>query len=365
MKKIASIAIIIFLIVIVGIVMINNVQKLETDVTKEQTKVGLILNGEKDDKSWGQSHMEALQKTAKKLNLELIYEECVPEDERCIQYMEEMVRQGCKIIVCNSFDYGTYEYHIAEKYPEVYFFHASGILSSKNFTSYFGRIYQMRYLSGIVAGLQTQTNEIGYVAAMNISEVNRGINAFTLGVKAVNSDATVYVAWSNSWTDDNRTGEATEKLIQNHDIDVIAMHTDSQRVLEIAEEKKIYSIGYNIDNNRVYPNTFLTAPIWHWENFYEPHILECLQGKFYGQHYWDGVDTGIVELAPLTGNVVSGAQAKVDEAKQKLEKGGFDVFYGQIKDQNGRIRVQRGENMSDEMMLNNFDWYVEGVVIDE
>ena len=81
----------------------------------------------------------------------------------------------------------------------------------KNLSTYFGRIYQIRYLSGIVAGLQTETNEIGYVAAFPIPEVNRGINAFTLGVRSVNPDATVYVSWTNSWNDDTATADATKK----------------------------------------------------------------------------------------------------------------------------------------------------------
>ena len=88
--------------------------------------------------------------------------------------------------LCHSFGYGEYALEMAREHRDIYFFHATGVLESGNLATFFGRIYQMRYLSGIVAGLQTQTDEIGYVAAYPISEVNRGINAFTLGVRAVN-----------------------------------------------------------------------------------------------------------------------------------------------------------------------------------
>ena len=365
MKKYMFIIVAIITVVIMGIFLIN-VNKEDTDVTKQLTKVGVILNGSKYDKSWGQSHFEGMEKTAKKLNLDVHYRENVPETEACFQTIEELIAKGCEIIVCNSFNFGEWELKAAEAYPEIYFFHATGVEQNKNMSTYFGRIYQMRYLSGIVAGLQTESNEIGYVAAYPISEVNRGINAFTLGVRAVNPKAVVYVEWSNSWTGDAENKEATSSLFEKHGkIDVITMHTDSVVTLEMAEEKGIWSIGYNMDNSKEFPNTFLTAPVWQWDKFYEPRILECLQGKFQGKNYWEGVESGMVALAPLTDNVKEGVAEAVAKEEEKLQSGIFDVFYGPVRDQDGTLRIREGENITDKVMLNEFDWYVEGVIIDE
>ena len=146
---------------------------------------------------------------------------------------------------------------------------------------------------------------------------------------------------------------------------MLTIHTDTNRALEIAEEKGIWSIGYNMDNIDLYPNTFLTAPVFEWENFYEPHILECLQGKFVGKHYWEGAETGIVALAPLSGNVKPGIAREVERERQKFLSGTFDVFYGPITDAEGSIRVHEMECMTDQELLNAFDWYVEGVVSGE
>lgn len=224
----------------------------------------------------------------------------------------------------------------------------------------------MRYLSGIVAGLQTETNEIGYVAAFPIPEVNRGLNAFALGVRSVNPDAKVYATFCNTWIGDEETNECAGNLLEAFpQIDVVGMHTDSQCVLQLCEERGIWSVGYNEDNSAIYPNTFLTAPIWHWENFYAPRILECLQGKFKSIHYWEGVETGVLGLAPLTKNVKPGIEEEVEKMQEKLQSGTFDVFYGPIKDNEGNIRIEEGESMSDDAMLNSFDWYVEGVNIYE
>ncbi len=363
MKKVFMISGIIILAIIIGILVITN-HDTETQVTEKRTKVGVILNGMKEDRSWCQSHYEGLEKTSEQLNLELIYRENITPGA-IDEVIDGLAGDGCEIIIANSFEFGTGMSEAAEKYPEIYFFHATGIGEGKNLSSYFGRMYQIRYLTGIVAGMQTENGRIGYVAAFPIAEVNRGINAFTLGVRSVNPEAEVYVCWTDSWNDDAAAELAAERLIDEYEIDMLAMHSDSVKPLEVAERCGVMSIGYNVDNSAHYPNTFLTAAVWDWENFYTPHILTCLQGKFEGHHYWEGVETGMVSMAPLSAKVKPEVQEEVDARQQLLINGTFDVFYGPIRDNEGRIRVAEGESMTDSAMLNSFDWYVEGVVIDE
>lgn len=363
MKKVFTISGIIILAIVVGIFVITTRDK-EMQVTEKTTKVGVILNGMKNDRNWCQSHYEGLEETAVQLNLELIYREKITAD-MVNDEIDTLVEDGCEIIVANSFEFGEGMEYAAEKYPEIYFFHATGVGEGKNLSSYFGRMYQIRYLTGIVAGLQTETKRIGYVAAFPIDEVNRGINAFTLGVRSVNPEAEVYVGWTDSWNDDVTAEQVTERLIDEYGIDVLAMHTDSIKPLEVAERRGVMSIGYNVDNSEYYPNTFLTAAVWDWESFYTPSILTCLQGKFEGHHYWESIESGMVSMAPLSAAVKPGVWEEVEERRQRLVSGTFDVFYGPVKDSEGTVRVAEGESMTDEAMLNQFDWYVEGVVIDE
>ncbi len=364
MKKIAIITGVIIVCIIAGIFLIEG-KKLNTDITKDTTKVGFLYNGEVDDKGWGQSHYEGINESARLLNLEIVYEENVPFDESCMDIMKRMIEEGCEVIICNSFDYGKWIVQVAERYPDTVFLHATGTESGDNITTYFGRMYQMRYLSGVVAAMQTETDNIGYVAAFPISEVNRGINAFTLGVKSVNKDATVHVIWTESWTDYDTNKQAAEKLVNEIGVDVIAMHCDSVAPLDVAEKEGIWSIGYNIDNSGHYPNSFLTAPVWSWEKFYTPQIEKYLQGKYHSGNYWEGSDSGLVQLAPLTSNVKYGIAEVVEEKKEMIDSGSYDVFYGPVTDTDGNIRIPEGENMPDEVMLNSFNWYVEGVKIYE
>lgn len=362
MKKIIITVVLVLIAIVAGLFVIN-VYEPESDVTETPTRVGVILNGYKDDKSWSQSHYEGLEKTAAQLNLSITYKEFVTADN-VIPAIQQFAEEGCEIIIANSAIYSQQMIDAAEHYPEIFFFHATGVEHRKNLSTYFGRMYQMRYLTGIAAGLQTDSNEIGYVAAFPIAEVNRGINAFTLGVRSVNPDAKVYVKWINSWNADLATANATEELLSAHDIDVLAMHTDSLEPLRVADEHSVMSIGYNIDNSALYPDSSLTAAVWDWEKFYTPNILKCLQGKFEGKNFWESADTGIVDIAPLSIKAKDGIETAINDEYEKLNSGTFDVFYGPVCDNEGNIRIAEGESMTDDAMLSEFDWYVEGVIID-
>lgn len=328
----------------------------------EKVRVAMIMAGLRNDHSWNETHYEAIQKAESLLDLEIAYYENVPFDSTAQDAMEEAVSNGAKIVIANSFGYGDAEMAVARNHPEVKFFYATGLKSMTNLSSFFGRMYQLRYLSGIVAGLKTKTNEIGYVAGLNISEVNRGINAFALGVQKVNPDAKVFVSWTGSWTDESRAADSTRSLLEKHNIDVLTTHLDALSPYDIADERDVWIIGYNRDNSKRFPERFLTAPVWHWENFYIPKIREVLQDKFEGRSYWLGLESGIMDLAEMTRNVDASIRQAVEDERIRLTQGKFDVFYGPIEDNQGKIRVGEGESMTDDAMLNRFDWYVKGVV---
>lgn len=110
------------------------------------------------------------------------------------QAIQECIDEGCNIIFTTSWGYMETTAEMAEEYPDVYFSHGTGYLSNGKISPTIGRIYQARYLSGIVAGMNTSSNKIGYVAAMDSSnsEVTGGIDAFALGIYSVNPDAKRY-----------------------------------------------------------------------------------------------------------------------------------------------------------------------------
>ena len=363
MKKIIFIAFFLLFAAIVGIYQIQNSQ-VDTDVTAKPTKVGVLINGNRFDHSYCQAHYEALEAIKDDLNLEFVYLENVSMN--CYKDIIGLIRdKACEIIVGVSYEFGLDMMKAAAEYPNIYFLHASGVDHRKNFSSFFGRMYQARYLSGIAAGMNTKTGELGYVAAFPISEVIRGINAFALGVRSVRPDAVVHVRYCNSWHEDIPAGEACRKLLNLYSIDVMAMHTNSLQPHREADTRGIWSVGYNLDNAAMFPDTYLTACIWKWEVYYRKQILNCLQGKFHGHHDLIEMNEGIVALSELSSHASPETKAKVQAADEKLRTLEFDVFYGPIIDNTGRLRIEEGESMPDDEMFNRFYWYVEGVKVDE
>lgn len=332
-----------------------------SEVTKEETTVGVVMCGKTDDDGWTQSHYESLEKMKEELNLRLLYKTGIQSDEKAEEVIEELVDEGASMIIVTSYRLVDSIYKMAEEYPHIQFLHAGGSKTRKNLTAFLGRMYQIRYLAGIVAGMQTRTNEIGYVASTPTSQVIREINAFTLGVQSVNPNATVYVEWMYSWDSDEVAYNITMDLLDQYSIDVITYHHDSFETLRIAEEKGIYSIGYHLDHSDLYKNTYLTASIWNWDIFYRDQILSCLYGKFKGKFYWTGLDTGMVDLAPLTTNVKKGILEVVEAKKALLTDGLWDVFEGPIIDQDGYIQIEEGFSMPEDQMLHNFNWFIYGV----
>ncbi|MBQ1548086.1 MAG: BMP family ABC transporter substrate-binding protein [Lachnospiraceae bacterium] len=366
MKKYIIAFIFTIVVIIVGMLLINETV-LNTDITATTTNVGLVMTGNKDDVNYCQIHYESLLSVQDELNLNIVCKEKIPEDENFILAVKELIlKDGCKVIIAPSYGYGKYIEELAEQYPNICFVHPMGTESRENLTSVSGRMYQVRYLSGIVAGMRTGSGEIGYVAAFPNSEVVCQINAFALGVRSISPDATVHVIYTNSWVDNDAAEKAGYKLLQKYpDIDVLTTHTNSLMCDRIAAEKGIYSIGFNKDNSELFPDSYLTACTWSWNTYYRDVILSYLKGRFSGKKQLISMEEGIVSLSELTKNCAPGTKEAVEDAIDLFESNTFDVFYGPIVDNNNAIRVPNKESMSDDEMLNLFNWYVKGVSIYE
>ncbi|MGI6790046.1 BMP family ABC transporter substrate-binding protein [Aminivibrio sp.] len=285
--------------------------------------------------------------------------ESVPEGPDATRVMETLVRNGSKVIFANSFGHMDFVLETAKKFPEVIFMHCSGYKVAENVGTYFGRMYQARYLSGLVAGSMTKKNIIGYVGAYPIPEVVRGINAFTRGVRKVNPDAEVRVIWIFSWLDPGKEKEAAKALI-DAGADVIGMHADTGAAPQAAEEAGVYVVGYNNDMSNYAPTKHLTAPIWNWGIVYRDTMKQVIAGTWKSEQIWPGLKEGMVDLAPFGKDVPDPVKKIVEEEKAKIISGSWDVFTGPVKDQQGVVKVPEGTTMTDGEML-SMSWFVEGV----
>lgn len=327
---------------------------------KKPLSIGFIYVGPVGDEGWTYSHDVSRKELETQLGVKTMLRESVKEDLAEVEKVcEDMINQGANVIIGTSFGFMDGMEASALKHPDVKYLHASGYKTAANMSNYFGRMYQARYLSGIVAGMKTKTNTIGYVGAFPIPEVVRGINAYTLGVQSVNPKAIVKVRWTNTWYDPATEKEAGKALIAEG-ADVLAQHQDTAGPLQAAEEAGIFATGYNTNMEAKAPKAYMTSPIWDWTPYYVSQIKAIQDGTWKSGSYWEGLDAGIVKLAPLTANAPEGAQAAVDKATAAILSGENKIFVGPLMDQDGKVKVEKGIVMTDPEML-QFDWFVKGV----
>lgn len=281
--------------------------------------------------------------------------------------IQECIDEGCNIIFTTSWGYMDVTEEMASEYPDIYFCHGTGYKSNgKNFTNYFGRIYQARYLSGIVAGMNTSSNKIGYVAAQDSSnsEVTGGIDAFAIGVASVNPDATIYVKVTNSWYDPDAERAASETLL-SMGCDVMAQHCDTAYPQTMAQDAGVYGIGYNSDMQKETPDSCLTSVIWNWSAYYTYAVQSVIDGTWDGQNYYGGMADGLVGITSLADFCAEGTQEKVDEAKAGILSGSLNVFDGKLETNTGETIGSDGSTLDDATITGGINWYYKNVSIVE
>ncbi|HAY22590.1 MAG TPA: BMP family ABC transporter substrate-binding protein [Desulfobacterales bacterium] len=326
----------------------------------EKTKVAFVYVGPVGDAGWSYAHEQGRLYLEQNLSDVITTKvESVPEGADAERVLSQLAEQGNKIIFATSYGYMDSVIKVAKNYPQVVFMHCSGYKTAENVGTYFGRMYQSRYLSGLVAGKMSKSNNIGIAGAYPIPEVVRLINATALGARAVNPQARIKVVWINAWYDPAREKEAANSLLEAG-CDVIVQETDSAATMQAAEEKGKYGVGYNSDMSKMAPMAVLTSSTWNWGPYYVETVKAVREGRWKSTKEWLPMKEGIVGLAPFGPMVPGDVKTLVEEQKQRIFKGEWDVFTGPIKDQNGNVRVSDGQKMSDDEMW-NFNWFVEGV----
>ena len=328
---------------------------------QEPLKIGFIYVSPIGDAGWTYQHDIARKEMEKALGakVQTKFVESVPEGADAERVIRELASAGNKLIFTTSFGYMNPTIKVAQQFPNVMFDHATGYKTAKNVGIYNARFYEGRYLTGIVAGKMTKTNVAGYVAAFPIPEVVQGINAFTQGMRSVNPKAEVKVIWVNSWFDPGREREAANTLL-SQGADVVTHHTDSTAVVQAAEEKGKYAIGYHSDMSKYGPKAHLTASTHQWSQFYIKTATDALNGKWKPESIWGGIKDGMVKLAPLNPAVPKDVGDLVAKAQKDIVEGKLHPFQGPLNDNAGKERVPTGKAMSDDDMQ-KMDFYVAGV----
>jgi len=342
-------------------------------IAKDKIKVGVIhLSDPAEGSGYTYTHDIGIQGMQQNLGLsdsQIIRKNNISDTDEAAtrKAIQECIDAGCNIIFTTSWGYMQTTADMAEEYPDVYFSHGTGYMSNgKNFNNYFGRIYQARYLSGIAAGLNTKTNKIGYVAAMGLdnSEVTGGIDAFALGIYSINPDAKVYVKVTNSWYDPKGEEEAAKTLL-NMNCDVIAQHCDTVYPQTLAQEKGVYSIGYNSDMSKEAPEACICSVIWNWSAYYTSAVQSIIDGTWDGSNYYGGMNENLVSITPIADFAADTTQEKVNVAKQQILSGKNGVFDGAIETNTGATVGTAGKTLDDAVITGGINWYFKTVNVIE
>ena len=342
-------------------------------ISKDEIKVGVIhLSDPAEGSGYTYTHDLGIQGMQQNLGLsddQIVRKINVADSDADAtrEAIKECIDEGCNIIFTTSWGYMETTAEMAEEYPDIYFSHGTGYLSNgKNFNNYFGRIYQARYLSGIVAGMNTTTNKIGYVAAMDSSnsEVTGGIDAFALGIYSVNPDAQVYVKVTNSWYDPDAEKAAAELLL-DMGCDVITQHCDTSYPQTLAQERGVYGIGYNSDMSKEAPDACLCSVIWNWSAYYTSAVQSIIDGTWDGSNYYGGMSENLVGITELADFCAEGTADKVKEAKKQILSGEIGVFDGVIETNEGTTVGEAGKTLDDATITGAINWYFKTVNIVE
>lgn len=309
----------------------------QTDVTKDTIKVGFVHISDPSDMGYTYNHDLGTQEMQAKLGLtddQIISKYNVPEGAECDTALRELIDAGCNIIFATSFGFEDYVKELAAEYPGVQFCHATGYQAAdsglSNFHNYFASIYEGRYLAGIAAGLKTESNQLGYVAAFPFAEVISGYTAFYLGAKSVNPDVTMDIMYTNSWNDPTVEAQVAKALI-DRGCDVISQHSDSTAPATTAEENGVWQVGYNNDMISAAPNASLISARIDWGVYLIEAVTAVVEGTEIPVDWCKGVADDVVYLSPLnTGIAAEGTQKAIDEATNQIISGDLKVFAGPL-----------------------------------
>ncbi|HCY84649.1 MAG TPA: BMP family ABC transporter substrate-binding protein [Desulfobacteraceae bacterium] len=359
---------------------------------EKKLKAGFIYVGPVGDYGWSHAHDMGKKYAEEKFPwLETVIVESVAESDS-MRIIDRLIQQQkCDVVFTTSFGYMDDTVKAGKKYPDNILMHCSGFKRSANVGTYFGDLYQMYYLNGLMAGALTKTNKIGYVAAFPIPELIRHINAYALGVKAANPKASVDVKWIYAWYGPDKAKEAAEALIAEG-CDALAFTEDTPAVIEVGQDhsekgKQIYTFSHYSAMQPYGEDSVVSGQYMDWGGIYATILENIYNGTWTSKNMEDkdilwlakekAAILGGTPTDPVNPKFVPALKAamidspefgkisaydlvmkRYEQMKQGREV--FEPFTGPIKDNKGNLKIKAGEKASIGDLM-SIMYYVDGV----
>jgi basic membrane protein A and related proteins len=328
---------------------------------KAPPKVAFLYFKAKNDGGWTQAFDEARPQMEKALGMQIPYVENIAEDAAQITPpAEKFIQRGYNIIIGTAFGYSDTFKELAQKHPDVAFLNAAGTTNGPNLQSFYGRTYQSQYLCGMVAGAMSKSGKLGFVGANPFGIVNWTVNAYELGAKKMNPNATLTAVFTGAWNDPVKERAAASALI-DQGVDVVGMHVDTPTVPIVAQERGVYATGHHRDMRQFAPKATLCSSVWVWGKYLTAEIKKIEAGNWKPNPYGDfiSIKDGGTDIACCNSVVPKDVVTKVMAEREAIINGKH-VYAGPLSDRDGKQRVAAGQTLSDADLW-KMDWYVQGV----
>ena len=315
----------------------------------KQLNVAMIYQQDEQISTWTRGHVEGAARLGDAFPGQLTIREYRHADtpEQTQSLLDQAVEEGADAVFTTTPLLLSATLKAAVKYPKVHFLNCSAGTGLSSVRSYYCRIYEGKFITGMIAGAMAKDDLIGYVASYPILGVPASINAFTLGAKMTNPRARVLLEWSCM------EGNAVEKLIargakviSNRDVPVPNAHYMGMG------EYGTYLID---DEGRLCP---LASPCWMWEKVYENLIHTILSGSYAQKkdapeaiNYWWGMDSGVIDVQ-MTDLVPEGIRTLAASMMDQIKSGALLPFRRAFARQDGTAANDGTRDLTSLELLN-------------
>ena len=319
--------------------------------------VAFVHQMEASRSAWVMGHEEGAKHIAElfgdRIRVRSYYGAGTPEAAE--QLIEQAVADGAEVVFTTAPPLSRATLKMAVKYPKVRFLNCSVDQPYSSLRTYYGRIYEAKFITGAIAGAMANDDRIGYIASYPIFGVTASINAFALGAQLTNPRAQIELRWS--------CVEGTPQA------DFFA---DGIRVVSNRNAPTL-SCGQDFCNYGTYLMDSrgdlipLGTPLWLWGNFYEFVIRSILSGGWKREkgdstalNYWLGMDSGVIGVR-LSDKLPEGVRQMARLLEKGLREGTLDPFMRKIIAQDGSVKNDGTRKLPPEELL-RMDWLCENVV---
>jgi basic membrane protein A and related proteins len=329
-------------------------------------KVGFVYVSPIPGSAWSLAWDRARQDLVQKYGAQTTVVQPIPETPVVVGTFQDLIRKGVKLIYATAIGYQPFVVQVAKQNPNVDFVVTGPwILTTprpKNVASVYGNLWEVRYLTGIVAASMSKKKALGFVSAHSLPSVISGINGFELGAQSVDPSIKTKVVLTNNWYDPPVSTQAAETLASSG-TDVIAKHMDDIGACLGAKSAGVYCIGSEADTSAQTPSTYLTGSVYNWNTYSEKKYQQAASGKFTSEEFDGDLADGLIKLGPINSSVPASVKDKVLAAEKKLETGKLIVYKGPLYSNTGKLMLPAGQTWGNPgTVYTHMTFYVKGII---